>query len=82
MQTEPASNVVTIYGDDCDPRVSVAAVVTALEQMLERARAGEIIGIAIAALHFDKSTGHICAGQSTHLALIGGLVKLTNELAR
>jgi hypothetical protein len=78
MGTE--SNVVTIYGNDCDPRVAAVDVVTALEATLERARAGELIGIVIVGLHFDKSTGSVCAGQSRHNALVGAVCKVLHEL--
>jgi hypothetical protein len=76
------SNVVTIYGNGCDPRKASADVVDALEVALDRARAGEIVGIVIAGLHYDKSTGRVIAGQATDSALVGCLCKVLNELSR
>jgi hypothetical protein len=79
---ELESNVVTIYGDDCDPRIASEQVIALLEDALQRAKSGEIVGVAIAAVHFDKSTGRNAAGQYNCCSLIGEMYKLLREIAR
>jgi hypothetical protein len=72
----PQAEIVTIYGENADPRIAVADVVEALERQLEKARAGEIVAVALAFTYFDASSGHQLAGMT------GGSSKLIGETFR
>lgn len=71
------SKVVTIYGDDCDPRKASDQVVKALKDLLERAEAGEIIGVVAVGVDFGANwAGTICAGQIDYGIVTGALQRL------
>jgi hypothetical protein len=78
---EKPGKIVTIYGDNCDPRVSCEQVVGILEEALERARSGEIKAIGLAVLNFDESTGHFASGQFNSAALIGATYRLLRSIS-
>ena len=69
-----SDNVVALRGD---VPVSFAVVnerlVEEMERLLEAARAGEIVGLAGAYLHRDKSASYSFAGSVGSFSLIGGL---------
>jgi hypothetical protein len=67
------AEIVTIYGQNADPRKASISVVEALERQLEKARSGEIIAVAIAFIHFDGGSGRHLAGMT------GGENKLIGE---
>jgi hypothetical protein len=77
MTIEP--KVVSIHGDIHDPRVASDVVVAVLEKQLEKARAGEIVGVAVAFTYFDMASGYDSAGIIPH-SLIGAVAKLQHEL--
>ena len=77
MTIEP--KVVSIHGDVFDPRVASDCVVAVLEKQLEKARAGEIIGVAIAFAYFDMAAGHDSAGIYPN-SLIGALARVQHEI--
>lgn len=68
------SNVISLKGGPLPPAPEpVPDVILALEDMLEEAMAGRIIGIACAALHPDSSSSRISCGwidDSTVSALV------------
>ena len=74
-------NVVNINGEWCDPRQANEMVIRRLEDLLERARSGDIISFAGVAECFDHSILNIFAGQSSGNAAVGGLFRLVTELA-
>ena len=76
------SKIVTIHGEDCDPRKAADTVVEALKYMLERAEAGQITGLVAIALEFDGSTGSCISGQARCNAVVGSMFRTLNELAR
>ncbi len=80
MTVESQSNVVTIYGEGCDPRRSVDDVVRVLEDALRRARSGEIVAVALAGINFDRSTARIYGGQAARSAMIGALHAMAHDL--
>lgn len=76
------SKVVTIYGDSCDPREANEKVVVTLEDLLERARAGEIIGVVAVAVEFgEATTWSASAGQTDCNFVIGALFRLASDIA-
>ena len=82
MTDRPEAEIVTLYGQCCDPRVSSKRVVAMLEDALERARAGEITGIAMALINYDKSSGYITAGMTNSVTLLGSVYRLLGFLSK
>ncbi len=76
-----AQNVVSINGGPIlapyEPRPDV---VKALEEALEKARSGEIIGVAAAFVHGDDCTSMAMCGRVTR-AMMGALHILLSDLA-
>lgn len=68
----PVDNVVSIHGGPVIQKVRRDDVVEELEEMLEMARSGEIVGFAGAILYHDAATGVRRAGLATR-ALIGAI---------
>ena len=75
-----AAEIISIYGDDVDPRKASERVVAVLEKQLEKARSGEIVGIAMAFSYFDGSVGRESGGIFPP-ALIGSTYLLLRDLA-
>lgn len=74
-----APKIVSLRGDPISqPGVSIPAVVSSLEELLEMARSGEIKGIAIAVLHADDATSMRRVGVQTR----GCLEIMKHELCR
>lgn len=55
-----------------DGRTPNSEVVELIEDLLEKARAGEITGVCVAVNYFDNSSGHRGAGTTSY-AVIGRL---------
>lgn len=64
----------------CAPGEVNAEAVAEIEQLLERARSGDVQGIAIAYVHGDGAT-NCTYGGVINFSLVGKLVQLTNYLA-
>lgn len=65
--------VVSIKGDVLpDGRQPVQPVVDALEELLRRARAGELVGMVYAFQYHDAATGANCVGRLSY-AMVGRL---------
>jgi len=79
---ERQASIVTIYGEDCDPRRASDDVVRVLEDALERARSGELIAIAFAGLHHDRSTATCRAGMYACSAMIGAAYCVLQDVER
>ena len=79
---EHQANIVTIYGEDCDPRKASEDVVRALEEALARARSGELIAIAFAGLNHDRSTATCRAGLYACTAMVGAAYCVLQEVER
>jgi hypothetical protein len=75
------SNVVSISGDrvpqagEPNPRL-----VESLEDLLERARSGEVQGVAYAALDRDNLAHWCCGGLVGCYSVLGALTCLTNRV--
>lgn len=64
----------------CAPGEVNAEVVAELEQLLERARSGDVQGVAIAFVHGDGASNCTYGGVIT-FSIVGKLVQMTNYLA-
>lgn len=59
----------------------IESVVTELEELLDHARAGRIVGLAYAAQHQEKMTTYNHCGYRSR-AVLGTLVLLQHDMAR
>lgn len=67
------AEVVSIHGAPVHAGDPVEPCVSALEDMLERARAGEVIGVAMAVMHSDRSSSFTFGGYLDSYGVIGAL---------
>lgn len=67
------TRVVSLYGGPTGERAPVDNCVLALEELLAKARAGEVVGVAVACLHFDRLASYHVAGQVGGYGIIGAL---------
>lgn len=73
-------NVVSMKGDPIlQPGEPVPSVVEWCEQLVERARAGEIKGIACCVVFADDATGAAIRGQISY-ALVGRMHAVSQEV--
>lgn len=75
------SSVVSLHGKPLYTPETNAAVVASLEEWLERARSGEVHGIAIAALYRDDAVGFSYSGGRS-LGLVGQLFGLAQRITQ
>ncbi len=67
-------NVVSIEGGvEIFPEKSQQTVVRRLEEVLEMARSGEVVGIALVMVHRDKATSYRLVGLTGGYSMLGGL---------
>jgi hypothetical protein len=74
-----SENVVSLKGDPIQSQKASQDVVDELEEWLQRAKAGEIAGIAIAAYYRDGASGHRMAGALSR-SMIGQLFSLMQRI--
>lgn len=68
-----SENVVAMFGGPSGvPEVHEGAV-SVLEEMLEMARAGQIVGVVGAFLYYDRCAGYQMGGKIGGYALVGAL---------
>jgi hypothetical protein len=67
------SNVHSLWGQPTGERTPQPELVAALEDALERARSGEIVGAAFATVYCDGLSGWSLAGRVGGNSLIGAL---------
>lgn len=72
--------VVSLFGGPTGERKVNALCVEGLEELLMRARAGEIVGIACAALHSDGLSSCQTSGLMGGYSLVGALQVLSADL--
>lgn len=72
--------VVSLFGGPTGERQVSAACVETLEELLVRARSGEIIGVACACLHHDRLGSYLVGGMIGDYALLGALDCAKSEI--
>jgi len=73
-------SVVSINGDHKDMSQPNSKAIGLLEDMLERAKSGEIVGVGITVLHYDHSSSWWVAGNVGTYGMLGALDMVKNEL--
>lgn len=66
-----SGNVVSLNGAPTCERAPNAACVATLTEWLERAKSGEIVGVALAAQHFDGYGSYSVAGVVGGYSVLG-----------
>ena len=76
----PENNVINIRGEDVvSPGIPREGVIGTLEWLLERARSGEIDGLAVAYIHQDNCTNYRLDGRITR-SLVGAVAVMSTKL--
>lgn len=74
------SEVVSLTGGLTHQREVVPGCVSVLEDLLERARAGEIVGVAVAGLRYDATAAYRVGGRVGGYGMIGALEMIRADL--
>lgn len=74
------SEVVSLTGGLTHQREVVPNCVSVLEDLLERARAGEIVGVAVAGLYYDATAAYWVGGRVGGYGMIGALEMIRADL--
>ena len=70
----------SLYGVDIHQSVAREDVVAFLENVLERARAGEVIGVGVAALHNNFEASYAVVGGVGGYSMLGALDMIRAEI--
>lgn len=77
-----SASVVSIAGVPIWTGEADRGLVSVLEDVLERARSGEVVGVVFAAQYRDNSAYHAAAGAYTPANMIGRLTMAAHAIAR
>lgn len=66
-----SEKVVSLHGDLCGVRERQEACISVLVDLIERAEAGEVVGVALCALHHDGLASYSLGGRLGGYALVG-----------
>lgn len=75
-----ADNVTSLHGAQVEGGQPNAGCIAKLQELLERAEAGEITGIACASLHGDNTASYTIAGLVGPYSLLGAVDMSKAEL--
>ena len=70
------SKVITMQGHDISPEAMDANLVAMLEELLERAKAGNLQSVAVALVRADGNVGTRWAGGSDTIAMAAAIGRL------
>lgn len=75
-----ADNVIGLNGAPRGQREVSAPCVNVLRDLLERAEAGEVIGVGISALHHDGDASYYVCGRVGGFSMVGALDMVRADL--
>lgn len=78
--SSPGHNVASLHGGQVAGLKPNPNCIAELEKLLERAKAGEITGIACAALHHDNLPSYTIRGMVGPYSLLGDVDMMRTEL--
>lgn len=67
------SKVASLFGGPTGAPEPNTSCIAALEELLEKAKAGEVVGVAVACLHYDRLASYHIAGQVGGYGIIGAI---------
>ena len=73
-------NVAPLFGGPVHVREVDEHAVAALEEALQAARSGEVVGVIIARVHYDNLSSYHIAGRMGGYSIIGALEMAKTEL--
>lgn len=76
------SKVASIHGGPAGEREVIAPVVEYLKGVLERAEAGEVVGVAVVEHFHDKTAGYDACGVLASFSMLGAADGMHHELRR
>ena len=79
MSEKHTAEVRSITGELIDLRQANESVVLRLEDILERAKSGEIVGLAVVAVYYDLATSH-CAVGAVGVKALGEVTLMASEI--
>jgi hypothetical protein len=74
------SNVSSLHGGITGERHSVPVLVEYLEELLEKARSGEVIGVGVVERYYDGVVGSQVVGLVGSFAMVGGAEAVKADL--
>lgn len=75
-----SGNVTSLTGAPVPTMVPNESAIELLEEMLERARSGDVVGVCITAVHADKCGSYCMAGLVGGYSILGALEMAKAEL--
>jgi|WetSurMetagenome_2_1015567.scaffolds.fasta_scaffold00090_60 hypothetical protein len=78
MSEKPTAEIRSLNGDVIDLRQANESVVLRLEDLLERAKSGEIIGLGVVAVYYDLATSH-CTVGAVGVKAVGEMTLMMHE---
>lgn len=76
-----SDKIVEIYGGVAKQEPNLATI-AALEEALERAKAGEVVGVGIVYLEHDGAGGYMLSGRVGGFSMLGASQIMSAELTR
>jgi hypothetical protein len=67
------TKVASLFGGPTGERETDQSCIETLEEWLEMARSGEIVGVVVVGLRFDRTTFSECSGMAGGYSMIGAL---------
>lgn len=65
--------VTNIFGGATVSQKPNEATIAFLEDLLERAKSGDVVGVAVSSLHWDQAASYAVVGSVGGYSMIGGL---------
>lgn len=73
-------SIVSLFGQPVEEREPNENCIKTLEIALERAKAGEVVGVVIVEQHYDSAASYLFGGFVSSYSTLGALTRVTYEL--